>query len=738
MDIDDAAGDRTVSQVNIEHVDSLDHTVTRRLALQEGYIKQLKAKLCKVRKQKKALGKRKTVYESTLCKLFRQDQLQALSRRNMRGIQWSSPTVKRALQLRFACGASGYNLLLQQSYPLPSVRTLQRRMKTISFHPGILHQVFQYLQLKVKDLHAEEKVCCLTLDEMSITPNIEYDQSSGQLIGNVTLPGHSGIATHALVFMLGGITSRWKQTVAYHYSGNSTDGRALKPIVLDILRKASEIGLTVIAVTSDMGSVNRALWGSFNLQTARHCTTVNKIVHPVNADRSVYFLADVPHLIKNLKAALVRGNVFTLPDSVVEANHLSSCNVSVTAVKDLAEFQDSHELKLAPKLTLASLTPSHFDKMKVSAALHFFSNAVVSGLRYLVKEEGRSDEYLTTAWFLAMCNHWFDLMSSRHPVVALSKLNPQIYEESVTFLKSVISVFKSIKIGDKGYWKPVQTGVVMSTTSVLELQEELLGSGHHFLLTSRLTQDCLENLFSVVRMKNPIPSPLEFKFALKIISMAQFLKPPSASYRSYQDDDSDFAVDFLCQPLTMPSCDFPDLKELTISDKTSVESLSKAELNSLYYLGGYCVHSLKKTVVVCDRCLQDVISSSPGSHGSRETLTTFKEFKKDCLEHLADKAFTMLLKAEMMFRSLSESSLLSAKNVREVLIQKAEEITPEEVFLLCHSVKRKLLAKYFSVRLHIFCKNLKLKRKKDLEKEKNGCELGSRSMAMRKLVQKVK
>ena len=73
--------------------------------------------------------------------------------------------------------------------------------------------------------------------------------------------------------------------MAYHYSGNSTDVSVLKPIVLDILRKASEVGLTVIAVTSDTDSVNRAFWRSFNLQTGKHCATVNKIAHPVNTDR---------------------------------------------------------------------------------------------------------------------------------------------------------------------------------------------------------------------------------------------------------------------------------------------------------------------------------------------------------------------------------------------------------------------------------------------------------------------
>lgn len=55
---------------------------------------------------------------------------------------------------------------------------------------------------------------------MAIHAKTEYDQSTSRVYGKVTLPGHSGIATHALVFMLSGICKRWKQTVAYYYTGN--------------------------------------------------------------------------------------------------------------------------------------------------------------------------------------------------------------------------------------------------------------------------------------------------------------------------------------------------------------------------------------------------------------------------------------------------------------------------------------------------------------------------------------
>ena len=85
-------------------------------------------------------------------------------------------------------------------------------------------------------------------------------------------------------------------------------------------------------------------------------------------------------------------------------------------------------------------------------------------------------------------NHWFDLVSSWHPVMALSKMHPNKHAEAVQFLLGVIKIFRSMSVGSKGEWKPIQMGVILSTTSVLDIQEELLDKGHKFLLKLRLTQ----------------------------------------------------------------------------------------------------------------------------------------------------------------------------------------------------------------------------------------------------------
>ena len=145
----------------------------------------------------------------------------------------------------------------------------------------------QFLKLKMKP---EERECCLTFDEMVIQAGMQYDRELSCMCGNITLPEHEGETTHALVLMLGGITTRWKQTVAYRFTGNSVHGATLKPIVLEILQRTKDIVLHVNSVTSDMGSANRALWQRFGKVCSRYAKIVNMIDHPVAAGRHLHFI----------------------------------------------------------------------------------------------------------------------------------------------------------------------------------------------------------------------------------------------------------------------------------------------------------------------------------------------------------------------------------------------------------------------------------------------------------------
>lgn len=83
------------------------------------------------------------------------------------------------------------------------------------------------------------------------------------------------------------------QVVAYHYSGNSTDGAEYRPIITEIVERAASIGLHVLDVTTDMGSPYQAMWKAFGVDH-----TKTSVPHPATPDRRLYFMPDFPHVVK--------------------------------------------------------------------------------------------------------------------------------------------------------------------------------------------------------------------------------------------------------------------------------------------------------------------------------------------------------------------------------------------------------------------------------------------------------
>jgi hypothetical protein len=84
---------------------------------------------------------------------------------------------------RFSCGNSGYQTLIDQKYPLPSLRTLRSRIQGVKFESGILDEVFKFLRLKASTMDPKERKCSLSMDEMVIKKSRDYDQRSDSIMG---------------------------------------------------------------------------------------------------------------------------------------------------------------------------------------------------------------------------------------------------------------------------------------------------------------------------------------------------------------------------------------------------------------------------------------------------------------------------------------------------------------------------------------------------------------------------
>lgn len=67
---------------------------------------------------------------------FSQDQADAIIHSHKRYPKWSNETLMLGQRLRSACGTSGYEQLLKEKFPLPSIRTLTRHAESSKLPAG--------------------------------------------------------------------------------------------------------------------------------------------------------------------------------------------------------------------------------------------------------------------------------------------------------------------------------------------------------------------------------------------------------------------------------------------------------------------------------------------------------------------------------------------------------------------------------------------------------------------------
>lgn len=522
------------------------------------------------------------------------------------------------------------------------------------------------------------------------------------LHNNLLLTGQIQKTSHALVIMLAGIFSRWKQVVAYYYTPNGFNGANLKPIVETVIRKAESIGIYVHSITSDMGSVNQAMWKAFDISSGVFVIK-NSIPHPIDNQRNLYFFADAPHLLKNLRSCLENNKIIELPQTFVHAHKLSSSTVECKHLSELVAIQENLCLKLTPKLQHNDITPGKFNKMKVSKAKNVMSTDVSSALTFLAEEQHKI-EYKTTASFIEVVSKWFTLVTSRSRRVALgitpgNEKSENTYNQSIEFLESVIELFKNIGIGHTHKFKPVQCGIMMTTKSVIELTKYLINvKGYMYVLTSRFTQDCVENLFSVIRAKHEIPNTVQFKQDLKELCISRYIRPSKCS--SYDQDDREFLCNFFNKPKTEKVEQFPTISVDSIANNIYFNNI---ELNVLYNVAGYIVHSIAKgKSAICTTCLNSAGSTKYNANVKYANFVHLKCYRNNTLFFVTQNVFEYFMDMEFIIRQYLSHVSNSKCNLITFFMEKMQHISCVSL-KNCHKLNVKIMKRFIAYRMKIAC-----------------------------------
>jgi len=83
------------------------------------------------------------------------------------------------------------------------------------------------------------------------------------------------------------------------------------------ISKVENIGLSVQAVISDMGSNSQSMWKKFRIKISR--IQINHYCQYIcDANCKLYFCSDDPHALKNIVRGLLLNKMFKLPQYVVD------------------------------------------------------------------------------------------------------------------------------------------------------------------------------------------------------------------------------------------------------------------------------------------------------------------------------------------------------------------------------------------------------------------------------------
>lgn len=109
---------------------------------QKSYINHIDLESKRIKKEHEQMTKINA--DSLLTKSFNSDQIRKLNNSTKgQGWRWNNESIEKAIRTRLACGFSGYNYLIRElQYPLPSIRTINRRLENLKLKPGKFFNIF--------------------------------------------------------------------------------------------------------------------------------------------------------------------------------------------------------------------------------------------------------------------------------------------------------------------------------------------------------------------------------------------------------------------------------------------------------------------------------------------------------------------------------------------------------------------------------------------------------------------
>ncbi|CAI6374112.1 unnamed protein product [Macrosiphum euphorbiae] len=439
--------------------------------------------------------------------------------------------------------------LLCKMFVLPCKRTLSTMMSLIPISTGIDQRMLNVLKINVQKLKPQHRFCSIVFDEVSINPNLNFNNSEGRIYGfedNGSTQTQK-FADHGLVFMVRGIVKNFKQPICYSFCKSTTNRYDLANQIREVVRAVHLTGLNIISSICDQGATNTAAINILMNDTKARYLRKNESFYgdfyEIECESDVvkiFHLYDTPHLLKGIRNNLLTKNVIFNVDGEKLAQW--------SDILKLYELDSNIEdVKMLPRLTRQHVIPTEIPKMKVRNAAQVFSQRVSSIMAFLATQNILGDTAGDTAKFCLFFDKLFDSVNGNFDKVVDGKIyrtgvkknSPyhKLWEESLKVLSTMKFVNPSTNKPCTPQ-PPTLKNWIKTIRSFQNIFKTLNDNGIKVLLPRHLNQDALENLFGAIRAlgyRNNNPTCEMFASAYKTLLLNNLMSAHSPGSNCEED-----------------------------------------------------------------------------------------------------------------------------------------------------------------------------------------------------------
>ncbi|KAF0288772.1 Transposable element P transposase [Amphibalanus amphitrite] len=389
-----------------------------------------------------------------------------------------------------------YNFLREAGFPLPSVTTVNSRLRQFTVRQGSADATVALLQRHLRGRPARERLCILMFDEMKVNNLMDYDPREDQVVGP-----HKYLQQ----VMVRSLVGNWRLPLFFDFDRPMT-----ADLLFDLVRQAESAGALVTGVVSDLGPTNQGLWRALGIAHDRKTSFTN----PADPNRQVWVFADTPHLIKLARNHLL-DDVLVLP---------GGGRLDRAFFTEVLSVDAGREFKLLPKLGFKShVGVKGQARQRVRPAVQLLSNSVATAAERFL---GRREE----AEFIRVLDRGLDALNGQNLADA-KKLRRGMSGDSAEHQKALSDLEKAVKlrfIGKRTLF-PFQKGFLVTIASMRGLVNDVTAQlgPDSYVLTGRINQDPLESFFGLVRGKGGAclhPSPSEARCRVRNLTLMLALR----------------------------------------------------------------------------------------------------------------------------------------------------------------------------------------------------------------------